>query len=108
MDERADAMHTVGEGVAITTDDWFVKVTFNITGPEGTEIDLTAAHLERDGKQFAFARDAQAASKKPAHLALAKNGDTVWAFFEVPNDALGKGLSLVVPDGEKTARLELQ
>ena len=104
-----EATHTVGDAIAITTDDWFVKVTFNATGPEGADVDLSTAQLEREGKQFGFARDAQAASHKPAHAAIAKDGTAVvFAYFEVPMDSLGKGLTLVAPDGAKTVKLELQ
>jgi hypothetical protein len=102
-----EASHTVGQGISVTTDDWFVMVAFNATGPEGTQLDLTTAHLERDGKEFPHARDAQAAGKKPGRATLSK--DTVLtAYFEVPLDALGPGLTLVMPDGASTAKLELQ
>ncbi len=99
-----EAMHSVGQGITVTTDDWFVMVTFSATSGEPTEIDLTTAHLERDGKQFPHARDAQAAGKRPAKATV--HGDTaLTAWFEVPADALDKGLTFVTADG---AKLELQ
>ena len=81
---------------------------FLLAGWEGSDVDLSAAHLEQNGKEFPHARDAQAASHKPARAQVTKDGTVVTAFFEVPMDALGKGLTLVVPDGAKTAQLELQ
>ena len=77
-------------------------------GPIGTDVDLSAAWLERDGKQFAFARDAQAASHLKAHVALVNGDGALTAYFEVPVAGLGPGLTLVVPDGSATAKLELQ
>ncbi|MBL8952554.1 MAG: hypothetical protein JNK82_17375 [Myxococcaceae bacterium] len=102
-----EATHTVGQGISVTTDDWFVMVGFSATAAEATELDLTSAHLERDGKTYPHARDAQAAGKRPGKGAVAAGtGDTpltVW--FEVPADALKEGLTFVMPDG---AKLELQ
>jgi hypothetical protein len=107
---KLQAMHTVGEGISVTTEDWFLKCTFQEEGPKGTYVDFGATHLERDGQQFAFARDAQAASKQQALIPLGEGPVTVTAFFEVPDEALRPGLTLVVPDGEgkDPAKLELQ
>lgn len=103
-----EATHTVGTGVSVTTDDWFVVATFDVVGPEGGEVDLSAAHLERDGKAYPLARDAQAAAHQKPRSTLTKDGARVELYFEVPAaDGLGKGLSLVVPDGEHASRLEL-
>ena len=102
-----EATHTVGQGISVTTDDWFVMVAFNATGPDGTEVDLATAHLEKDGKEFPHARDAQAAGRKPGKATLAKD-TVVTGYFEVPIDALGPGLTFVIPDGQGTAKLELQ
>ena len=94
---KLEAMHTVGSGISVTTEDWFLKCTFDQYGPPGAYVDLSTAHLEKDGKQFPFARDAQAASKlKP--LVTVKEEDThntVVGFFEVPKDALGPGLMAI-------------
>jgi len=99
-----EATHTVGTGISVTTDDWFVMVGFSATAPESTELDLTTAHLEREGKTYPHARDAQAAGKKPGKALVA--GDTpLTAWFEVPEGALAAGLTFVTADG---ARLELQ
>ena len=106
--EGLEATHTVGSGIAITTDDWFVKVAFSAAGPAGTEVDLTVAHLESEGRAFPFARDAQAASHLPARVSAGPQGVTVTAHFEVPAESLGKSLTLVVPDGTGAAKLELQ
>ena len=103
-----EATHTVGQGISVTTDDFFVMLTFTAVGPDGEAVDLTTAHLEKDGKEFPHARDAQAASRKPARGGASKDGTALSAFYEVPPDALGKGLTLVVPDGASTAKLELQ
>ena len=103
-----EASHTVGTGISVTTDDWFVMVGFTATGPDGTDVDLNGSHLEKDGKEFVHARDAQAASHKPARATITKDSAAVTGFYEVPADALGKGLTLVVPNGAGTARLELQ
>lgn len=101
-----EATHSVGDKISVTTDDWFVKLSFNATGTEA--VDLTSAHLAQGDKVFGFARDAQAASRKPATVTATSDGAVVWAYFEVPADALDKGLALVVPDGSGEARLELQ
>lgn len=103
-----EATHTVGSGISVTTDDWFLAVTVNAAGPDGESIDLSTAHLEKDGKEFPHARDAQAAAHKPPRASVTKDGSLVTAYFEVPKDELGKGLTLVVPDGASTAKLELQ
>lgn len=103
-----EATHTVGGAISITTDDWFLVATFTATGPEGSEVDLTSAYVEKGEKQFGHARDAQAASRKAARVAITKDGSTVTAYYEVPKDALGPGLVLVVPDGANSAKLELQ
>lgn len=103
-----EATHTVGQGISVTTDDWFVMVSVNAIGPDGESVDLTTAYLERDGKQFPHARDAQAAGHKPGRGAASKDGTALTAYFEVPKELLGPGLTFVVPDGTGTAKLELQ
>jgi hypothetical protein len=103
-----EALHTVGEKISVTTDDWFVKVSFEATASEPTVLDLSAAHLELAGKPFAHARDAQAASHQKAQVTATQGGAPVVVYFEAPVDALSKGLTLVVPDAPNEARLELQ
>ncbi len=102
------AMHTVGESPAITTDDWFLRVSFSATANEPTDVDLTGAHLELGDKSFAFARDAQAAFRHPGRVNATPNGDPLVVFFECTTDALKSGLTLVVPADANEARLELQ
>jgi hypothetical protein len=103
-----EASHTVGEKISVTTDDWFVKVSFEATAAEPTNLDLSTAHLELDGKTFAHARDAQAASHQKAQVSATPQGTPVVVYFEAPPDALAKGLTLVMPDTPQEARLELQ
>jgi hypothetical protein len=103
-----EASHTVGEKISVTTDDWFVKVSFLATAADATPLDLSTAHLELDGKSFAHARDAQAASHLKAQVTATPDGVAGVVYFEAPRDALTKGLTLVVPDAPQEARLELQ
>jgi hypothetical protein len=103
-----EASHTVGEKISVTTDEWFVRVSFEATAAEPTAIDLTTAHLELDGKTFGYARDAQAASRLKAAATAVPGGAPVIVYFETPPEALAKGLTLVVPGEKEEARLELQ
>jgi hypothetical protein len=102
-----EATHSVGEQIAVTTEDWFVKVTLSAIGKDGLAIDLADARLEKGGQQFPLARDAQAASRSPAKVALSVKEAKVPLFFEVPEASLGSGLTLVLPGDGADVRLEL-
>ncbi|OJT27385.1 hypothetical protein BO221_05270 [Archangium sp. Cb G35] len=111
-----ESLHSLrGTGkVALTTDELFLRVTLDAenVGPQSVDVSFSTARVvDAGGKEYPLARDAQT-------LAGTRTLDRTWEnaqrdsmdlIFEVPPDAIGPGLSLLIPtrSGEN-ARIPLQ
>lgn len=108
-----EASGQVGAGkLKLTTTDAFLRVSLRARADGAAEADLGAASLKHQDRTFPLARDVQrlAGTKELRFAVPGGDGADLDLFFEVPKDALGKGLLLVlpVPGGPATVEVPLQ
>lgn len=99
-----------GAKLTLTTVDEFVKVTLWMTAAQPVALDVTGAQLHSGERHFPLATDAmRLAGGSPLAFNLGPGPDQpLVLFFEVPRDALVKGLTLTLPLPAGSAEVALQ
>lgn len=102
---------TLGNGkVSLSTEERFLQVFLDATTPKPVTLDLSGAELQLDEQHFALARDVQrVAGGSALSLPLdAEKTQPIVLLFEVPSDAIRKGLKIVLTQQQSRVELPLQ
>ena len=95
--------------MALHTAERFLKVTLSVISATALRLDLSTTKLSTATREFPLARDAQRLSEHASELSLdANSARDVVLYFELPADALGPGLKLILPVGQSTLELPLR
>jgi hypothetical protein len=99
-----------GARAAVSTPDAFLKVTLSVMALEPIELPVAQATVTSGDHSYNLARDAQKLGQGSALGVTVSPGDdvTLVLFFELPQDAVRKGLKLVMPVKDGAVELALQ
>jgi hypothetical protein len=99
-----------GARATVSTSDTFLKVTLSAMATEAVEIPVSQATVVSGDHSYGIARDAQKLGQgSPLGVTVVPSDDQeLVLFFELPPDAVKKGLKLVLPVKDGAVELALQ
>ncbi len=99
-----------GSKLTLTTADAFLRVELVITAGKAQTLSLSDVALHQGSQTYELATDAmRVGGGSPTRLELAPGeAKAIVLYFELPRDAVGKGLALTLPGGGAPSEVPLQ
>ena len=99
-----------GSKLTLTTADAFLRVELVITAGKAQTLGLSDVAVHQGSQTYELATDAmRVGGGSPTRLELAPGEEkAIVLYFELPKDAVGKGLALTLPGGGAASEVPLQ